>query len=105
MPELALSDAEIKDLAAFIITAKLDPIPPKKVPERLPLLTRNVTFDEVSTKNFRRTCWHCHGEPDYSVGDGGPGNTGGFGFKPRGLSLTDYANVGSGFVDDKGERH
>jgi mono/diheme cytochrome c family protein len=105
MPELALTDAEIKDLAAFILTTKLAAPPEHKTPERLPLLTRKVTFDEVSQKIFRRTCWHCHGEPDYSVGDGGPGNTGGFGFKPRGLSLTDYANVSSGFVDDKGERH
>ncbi len=105
MPELALTEAEIKDLAAFILTTKLAPPPEHKTPERLPLLTRKVTFDEVSQKIFRRTCWHCHGEPDYSVGDGGPGNTGGFGFKPRGLSLTDYANTSSGFVDDQGERH
>jgi mono/diheme cytochrome c family protein len=105
MPELALTDAEIKDVAAFILTTKLTPPPEQKAPERLPLLTRKVGFDEVSQKIFRRTCWHCHGEPEYSAGDGGPGNTGGFGFKPRGLSLTDYANVSSGFVDDQGERH
>jgi hypothetical protein len=64
-----------------------------------------VTFDEVSAKVFRRTCWHCHGEPDYSVGDGGPGNTGGFGFKPRGVSLVDYGTVASGRIDDEGNRH
>ena len=104
MPELALTDAEVKDLAAFVLTTKLEAAPTKKVPERLPLLDRKVGFDEVAERVFRRSCWHCHGEPEYAVGDGGPGNTGGFGFKPRGLALTDYANVASGLLDDKGER-
>jgi hypothetical protein len=72
---------------------------------RLPPLDRKVTYDEVSTKVFRRTCWHCHGEPDYAAGDGGPGNTGGFGFKPRGINFVDYGSVQAGRVDDQGERH
>jgi mono/diheme cytochrome c family protein len=105
MPEFPLPDADVRDIAAYIAKAKLEAAPAKAVPARLPVLTRKVSFDEVSTKIFRRTCWHCHGEPDYSVGDGGPGNTGGFGFRPRGLALTDYGNVSSGFLDDKGERH
>jgi cytochrome c1 len=105
MPELPLRDAEIKDIARYITTAKLAPEPPKKAPDRLPLLERKVGFDEVAERIFRRSCWHCHGEPDYAVGDGGPGNTGGFGFKPRGLALTNYEGVASGYTDDKGERH
>jgi hypothetical protein len=88
-----------------VLTAPLAPIEAPPPRPRLPPLARPVTYDEVSAKVFKRTCWHCHGEPDYAVGDGGPGNTGGFGFKPRGLNLVDYGSVASGFVDDQGERH
>ena len=41
---------------------------------------------------------------DYAIGDGGPGNTGGFGFKGRGFSVTTYADVASGVLDDQGNR-
>ncbi len=105
MPELPLTPDEVRDIAAYVTRAELAPIEPAPPRPRLPVLTRAVTYDEVSEKVFKRTCWHCHGEPDYAVGDGGPGNTGGFGFKPRGLNLVDYGSVASGFVDDKGERH
>src|SRR5690606_25443901 len=95
---------EVVDLAGYLLTVELaPPLPPKKV-ERLPVLTRKVTFKEVDEKVFHRTCWHCHSEPDYAIGDGGPGNSGGLGFKPRGLNLSDYNGIAAGFVDDKGER-
>ena len=105
MPDFALTTDEARDIAAYVLTTPLAPPPPHVVPARLPLLDRKVGFDEVSAKVFRRTCWHCHGEPDYAAGDGGPGNTGGFGFKPRGASFVDYGSVAAGWVDDKGERH
>jgi mono/diheme cytochrome c family protein len=105
MPSLKLSMREALDIARYIMTAELAPEPAPKLAPRLPLLDRRVTYEEVSQKVFRKTCWHCHGEPDYGVGDGGPGNTGGFGFKPRGLSLADYEGIASGYMDDKGERH
>ena len=63
----------------------------RPIPARLPVLARKVTYDEVATRVLRKTCWHCHGEPDFERGDGGPGNSGGFGFKGRGLNLSDYA--------------
>jgi mono/diheme cytochrome c family protein len=105
MPSMKLSMREARDIARYIMTAELAPEPAPKLGQRLPLLDRRVPYEEVSEKVFRKTCWHCHGEPDYGVGDGGPGNTGGFGFKPRGLSLADYEGIASGYVDDKGERH
>jgi mono/diheme cytochrome c family protein len=105
MPEFQLKPEDARDVAAYILTTPLTDPPPVTVAARLPVLDRKVTFDEVSSKVFRRTCWHCHGEPDYAAGDGGPGNTGGFGFKPRGISFVDYGSVGAGRVDDKGERH
>jgi cytochrome c2 len=105
MPEFDLPADDARDIAAYILGAELAPPPPYVAPVRLPLLDRKVGYDEVSEKVFRRTCWHCHGEPDYAAGDGGPGNTGGFGFKPRGVSFVDYGSIQAGRTDDAGERH
>lgn len=104
MPTIPLRDTEIRDVVAFLHTRELEPAKvPVKV-ARLPLLARKVTFAEVDKRVFHRTCWHCHSEPDYAIGDGGPGNSGGFGFAPRGLNLSDYTGIAAGFLDDKGER-
>ena len=104
MPKIALGDTEVRDIAGYLLTAELSSSPRKAKVVRLPLLARKVTFKEVDEKVFHRTCWHCHSEPDYAIGDGGPGNSGGFGFKPRGLNLSAYEGIAAGFVDDKNER-
>jgi mono/diheme cytochrome c family protein len=104
MPKVALTANEVRDLAGYIHDVEIRPPPPKPPVARLPLLTRPVTFKEVDEKVFHRTCWHCHSEPDYAIGDGGPGNSGGLGFKPRGLNLSDYKGIAAGFLDEKGER-
>jgi cytochrome c1 len=104
MPTIALTDTEVRDIAGYLLTAELSSGPHKERAARLPLLARKVTFKEVDEKVFHRTCWHCHSEPDYAIGDGGPGNSGGFGFKPRGLNLSAYEGIAAGFVDDKNER-
>lgn len=107
MPSYPLSVEEARDIALYLLTTPLAPMEPDRrgrEASRLPVLTRAVTFDEVERRVFRRTCWHCHGEPDYARGEGGPGNTGGFGFKGRGLSLADYDGVASGMLDEHGER-
>ncbi|WP_438024919.1 c-type cytochrome [Sorangium sp. So ce233] len=104
MPQVPMSPAEARDIAAFVMTAPLAPRAPASAPERLPLLSRRVTYDEVDRRVFRVTCRHCHSEPDYALGDGGPGNTGGFGFKARGLNLATYEGIAAGYVDDQGER-
>jgi hypothetical protein len=102
--EEAETEAEVKDLAGYILTAEVSATPTKAKLVRLPVLTRKVSFKEVDEKVFHRTCWHCHSEPDYAIGDGGPGNSGGFGFKPRGLNLSAYDGIAAGFIDDKNER-
>ena len=55
--------------------------------------------DEVEARVFRRVCWHCHSDPDFARGDGGPGNHGGFGFDARGIDLSSYEGVLSGARD------
>lgn len=104
MPKVALTDPEVTDLAGYILNVETTSLERKPKVSRLPVLTRKVTFKEVDEKVFHRTCWHCHSEPDYAIGDGGPGNSGGFGFKPRGLNLSDYNGIAAGYLDDKGER-
>lgn len=104
MPNIALTPAEARDIAAYVLGVELTAPPARPKVARLPVLERKVTFKEVDEKVFHRTCWHCHSEPDYAIGDGGPGNSGGFGFKPRGLNLSDYSGIAAGYLDEKGER-
>ncbi|HEU5077106.1 MAG TPA: cytochrome C oxidase Cbb3, partial [Polyangiaceae bacterium] len=104
MPATGLSQAEAEHVAAYLLFAprsepKLDPAKP-----RLPKLERPVTYAEVDQKVFRVTCRHCHSNPDIQLGEGGPGNTGGFGFPAKGLNLSSYAAINSGHKGPDGER-
>jgi len=105
MPAPGLTRDEARDLAAYVLKTPLTPPAPKQPPKRLPLLGRRVGFLEVQERVLGRTCGHCHGNADRALGDGGPGNTGGFGFAPRRLDLTSYGGVASGLLDDRGDRH
>jgi mono/diheme cytochrome c family protein len=104
MPNLGLSANDARDLAAFLSFGELAP-PAVHVPSsRLPVLERRVGFEEVNQLVFAVTCRHCHTNPDLADGDGGPGNTGGFGFKPRKIDFSTYQGIQSGGVDARGER-
>lgn len=105
MPKLGMSRDEATALAQLIVAWQpLQPQPARPALARLRPLARKVTWDEVNDKVFRRTCWHCHSQPDYALGDGGPGNTGGFGFPPRGLDLANATGASSGAFDETGTR-
>ena len=104
MPKIPLTDAEAKDIAAYILRTPLAPLPKVEAPTVPANLARPVSYDEVKSKVLQRTCWHCHSDPDLERGDTGPGNTGGFGFKPRGLDLATYEGVFAGTLDDDGQR-
>lgn len=106
MPTLPLTTDEADALVAYLLYAPLDKAKatPTPVPPRLPVLGRRVSWDEVSEKVFKKVCWHCHSTPELALGDGGPGNTGGFGFPGRGLNVAGYSDIMAGSLDDKGER-
>lgn len=104
MPKLDLSRVEAEDVAAYLLDTPIGPPEAKPVPARLPVLERRVAFAEVSARVFHKICWHCHAEPDLALGDGGPGNTGGFGFAARRVNLRDYASIMAGGLDDQGQR-
>jgi cytochrome c2 len=103
MPSFGFSRAEARDVASYLLSAPLEPLVAKAPATRLPLLARRVDYEEVDQKVFRVTCRHCHGDPEILRGDGGPGNTGGFGFPMRGLNLASYAGLASGLLRN-GER-
>jgi len=103
MPNFGLSREEAADIAAYLLGAALTPEP--VVPfVRLPLLSRPVSFEEANRQVFSRTCHHCHTDAESAGGDGGPGNTGGFGFAKRGVSFSSHASILAGYIDAKGER-
>ncbi|MEZ4439903.1 MAG: c-type cytochrome [Polyangiaceae bacterium] len=104
MPETPMTAEEAADIAAFLLRGRLE-TPPTAPPVELPArLERPVSYDEVATRVFDKTCRHCHGDPDAALGDGGPGNTGGFGYPGRRLQLTSYERLLAGSVDDDGKR-
>ncbi len=103
MPNFGLSADEASDIAAYVLGARLSPEVPASF-ARLPLLTRHVSFDEANQQVFSRTCHHCHTDADAAGGDGGPGNTGGFGFAPRGVSFSSHASILAGYTDERGQR-
>lgn len=104
MPATGLGENEAKNVAAYLLYAPLAPPKPKKVAKRLPVLERKVSYAEVDEKVFHITCRHCHSNEDIQLGEGGPGNTGGFGFAPKRLNLSSHASIQAGYVDAKGER-
>jgi cytochrome c len=104
MPKQDVTRREADDLVAFLFDAPLEPPAEKPAPARLPLLERPVRYQEVADRVLHKICWHCHSQPDYARGDGGPGNTGGFGFAGRGLDLSSYESIAGGYRNAAGER-
>jgi cytochrome c2 len=98
MPELGLTEEEARDAAAFLVSVPLTPPAATPPIEKLPLLDRKVAFGEVLEKVFDKTCTHCHSDPN-TRGLGGPGSTGGFGFKARGVQLTSWDGTRAGYID------
>lgn len=102
MPALGLTPDEAGLLADYVLAAPL--APPVKSPPRVAKKPKGpVRYEDVDARVFRKVCWHCHSNADFADGDGGPGNTGGFGFKGVGLSLASYEEVMNGSIGPDGE--
>jgi cytochrome c2 len=104
MPKIAMTEQELADVAAWLLQTPVTAAAPTPMPERLPVLARTVSYEEVDARIFHKTCRHCHSNPEQVIGDGGPGYSGGFGFRKRGLDLNSYEGVSSGSIDDAGAR-
>jgi hypothetical protein len=104
MPKLGLGPDEASLVADFLLFAEPgSAAPPATAPAFDPALPV-PTYDDVEREVFRAVCWHCHSDPLYNDGDGGPGNTGGFGFAPIGLSLASFDDVLRGSLGPDGRR-
>jgi mono/diheme cytochrome c family protein len=91
-------------VAAYLLARDSPAAAGKPIPARLPVLKRPVRYQEIEDRLFLKMCWHCHSEPDLARGDGGPGNSGGFGYRGVGLSLASYAATAGGSLDAGGRR-
>ncbi len=102
MPKPSLEPGDAERIADFLLFAPIDfagRTAPDPAPE-VPMLQREVTYDEVFDEVLGRICVHCHMNPTSNNGDGGAGNTGGLGFAGLGLDLETYAGLKRGMVRD-----
>jgi mono/diheme cytochrome c family protein len=104
MPTYDLDPLQIGRLRDYLLQAPLAPRPPAAIAADLPLLDRRVTWDEVNTRVFSAVCAHCHSDGRLTNGDGGPGNTGGLGFRGAGLDLGSWRGVQRGARGSDGKR-
>lgn len=106
MPSYDLDPIQIGRLRDYLLRA---PVAPRQAtlaataPD-LPLLERRVTWDEVNNRVFSAVCSHCHSDGRLTNGDGGPGNTGGLGFRGAGLDLGSWRGVHRGARGADGKR-
>jgi cytochrome c5 len=96
MPDPQLAPGDRRDVVAALFSGRLAPLPRPGVPARVPPPERTVTFAEVDEAVFHEVCRHCHADPAPVGGDGGPGNTGGFGYPGAGLDLSSEAAIRRG---------
>jgi mono/diheme cytochrome c family protein len=104
MPSYDLDPRQIGRLRDYLVRSPLArPAVPAAAAD-LPLLTRPVTWDEVNRSVFSAVCSHCHSDGKLTGGDGGPGNTGGLGFRGAGLDLGSWRGVQRGARAADGRR-
>jgi cytochrome c2 len=88
MPNFDLSDKEILDLIAYLQTLGRRRQEDCNVSIKPQLLERKVGYSDIEKRVLKKTCWHCHSDPVPAGGDGGPGNTGGFGYPGKGVDFS-----------------
>jgi mono/diheme cytochrome c family protein len=106
MPALNRSDDEARLLAEHVYFGELKgpPPPAERAPPPYDAKAPVPKYEEVEARVFKKICWHCHSNPDFADGNGGPGMTGGMGYPARALSFASFAEVMSGSRDDGGQR-
>jgi mono/diheme cytochrome c family protein len=104
MPRYPISATQVARLRDFLLA--LPDLAPPVAPAlaELPLLTRPVAYAEVRAQVLDRICIHCHMDGKRNGGEGGPGNTGGLGYRGAGLDLESWAGLRRGALDPRGRR-
>lgn len=100
MPPIPMKRDDAEAIADFLLgfsaPTRKAPTPPVDVP----LLEREVLYDEVFDEILGKICVHCHMNPARNNGEGGPGNTGGFGYAGVSLDLETYDGLERGMLRD-----
>lgn len=104
MPSMNLSKSEAEAIAAFLVFT--DPAPPNQptAVQRPAPLGRKVGYVEIKEEVLDKVCAHCHLDQAHGNGDGGPGNTGGFGYEGKGLDFTRFAAARQGSKKREADR-
>jgi cytochrome c2 len=103
MPRYPIGAAEaarLRDYLWSLPAARAQPA----LPADLPLLERSVAYAEVREQVLDRICIHCHMDARKNRGQGGPGNTGGLGYRGVKLDLEGWEGIRRGAVDARGRR-
>jgi hypothetical protein len=61
-------------------------------------------YADVRARVLDAICVHCHMDAAKNNGEGGPGNTGGLGYRGAGLDLESWAGIRRGALDARGRR-
>ncbi len=104
MPNFHLTESQATSIAAFLWFSSEQPPALAPIAARLPVLEREVGWEEVFSSVFKTVCWHCHASADFAMGDGGAGNTGGFGYPAKGFDVSSYESIRSGAFGPDGRR-
>jgi mono/diheme cytochrome c family protein len=104
MPGYAITAAEAARLRDYLwATAGTTKDPALPLPTAPPL-TRPVSYADIRREILDAICIHCHMDPRRNGGEGGPGNTGGLGYRGVGLDLETWDGIVRGARDERG-RH
>ncbi len=104
MPSMNLSKSEAEAIAAFLSLTTPAPKGEPGAVQRPAPLGRKVGYAEVKEKVLDKVCAHCHLDQAQGNGDGGPGNTGGFGYAGKGLDFTRFAAARQGSKNRETDR-
>lgn len=105
MPDFGLTEPVIRDLVTCLLECEFEPPATAPIASLPSPLSRPVRYEEVDARVFHASCRHCHATAEFALGDGGAGNTGGFGFPPRGIVLDSFTGSQSGSIGADGRRH
>jgi mono/diheme cytochrome c family protein len=103
MPRYELTAVEAARLRDYLWSPRDDHAVPE-LAAALPLLKRPVRYAEVRARVLDRICIHCHMDARKNGAEGGPGNTGGLGYRGVRLDLESWAGIQRGAVDARGRR-
>jgi hypothetical protein len=94
--------ARLRDFLWATASPHATRLPPSVAPT--PALDRRVSYDEIRREVLDAICVHCHMDATRNGGDGGPGNTGGLGYRGAGLDLESWSGIVRGARDERGRR-